>query len=91
MAGTTHVYAGASATMGANRSGIFRQVAGDNHWDHLTNGIPGDAGVHAITVHPTDSETVFAGTTKGLYRSSDHGNSWKRLALPNPEADIWSV
>ena len=91
MAGTTHVYAGAAATMDGTRGGIFRQEAGDNNWEQLTNGMPEGAEVHAITVHPTDRDVVFAGSTKGLFRSSNRGNRWERLPLPQPEADIWSV
>jgi photosystem II stability/assembly factor-like uncharacterized protein len=91
MAGTTHVYAGAAATMDGTRGGIFRQIAGENHWEQLTKGIPDGAEVHAITVHPSDSDVVFIGSTKGLYRSTDHGNRWERLPLPQPDADIWSV
>jgi len=38
---------------------------------------PLDAGrVHAVLVHPLDGATVFAGTDKGLFRSTDHGTAW---------------
>jgi photosystem II stability/assembly factor-like uncharacterized protein len=41
------------------------------------NKTPLDAGrVRAILVHPLDSATVFAGTDKGLFRSTDHGTTW---------------
>jgi photosystem II stability/assembly factor-like uncharacterized protein len=86
----THVYAGAARTMGGTLGGVFRQTVGDGKWQHLANGLPEGAEVHAITVHPENPETVYLGTTKGLYRSSDHGARWQRLALPE-DADIWSV
>ena len=36
-----------------------------------------DAGqVHAVLVHPTDPATVFAGTDRGLFRSTDLGATW---------------
>ena len=47
--------------------------------------------MHAITVHPANPEVVFIGTTKGVFRSADRGGRWARLALPDPEADIWSI
>jgi hypothetical protein len=47
--------------------------------------------VHAITVHPANPEVVFMGTTKGAFRGTNRGGRWERLALPNPEADIWSI
>src|SRR5712675_227792 len=95
MAGTNHVYAGVAATVGTQHSGtlggVFRQEAGDKKWEQLKNGLADGAEVHAITVHPSDSDTVFVGSTKGLYRSANRGGKFERLALPDAEADIWSV
>ena len=86
----THVYAGAARSMGGTLGGIFRQAAGDGQWEHLTNGLPEGAEVHAITVHPENPDVVYIGSTKGSYRSTDRGNRWEKLALPG-DADIWSV
>src|ERR1043166_5908023 len=95
MAGTTHGYAGVAAKVGMEHSGtlggVFRQEAGDKKWEQLKNGLADGAEVHAITVHPTDSDTVFIGSTKGLYRSANRGGKFERLPLPDAEADIWSV
>jgi photosystem II stability/assembly factor-like uncharacterized protein len=90
MAGT-HVYAGAARSMGGTLGGIFRQAAGDDRWEHLTNGLPEGAEVHAITVHPKNTDVVYIGTTKGSFRSSNRGASWEKLSLPDKDADIWSV
>jgi photosystem II stability/assembly factor-like uncharacterized protein len=76
--------------MGATAGGIFRQAAGDNRWEHLTNGLPEDADVHAITVHSENLDVVYVGSTKGAYRSTNRGNTWEKLSLPE-DADIWSV
>ena len=85
MAGTTHVYAGVAATVGAEHAGhlggIFRQEAGGGKWEHLTNGLPGDAEVHAITVSPSDNDTIFVGSTKGIYRSSNRGGKLEHLSV----------
>ena len=36
-----------------------------------------DAGkVHAVLVHPANADTVFAGTDRGLFRSTDRGVTW---------------
>jgi photosystem II stability/assembly factor-like uncharacterized protein len=95
MAGTTHLYAGVAATVGMTHSGtlggIFRQEVGSNRWEQLKNGLPDGAEVHAVTVHPTDHDTVLVGSTKGLFRSSNRGGRFERLPLPDAEADIWSV
>ena len=95
MAGTTHIYAGVAGTVGmshiGNLAGIFRQEVGGKSWEQLKSGLPQDAEVHAITVHPSDSDTVLVGSTKGLFRSGDRGGKFERLSLPDAEADIWSV
>jgi photosystem II stability/assembly factor-like uncharacterized protein len=95
MAGTTHVYAGVAGTVGMEHSGrlggVFRQAPGDKGWEHLDGGLPQDAEVHAITVHPNDRDTIYVGSTKGLYRSANRGGKFERLALPDADADIWSV
>ncbi len=86
----TSVYAGAARSMGGTLGGVFRQTVGDDKWEHLTNGLPEGTEVHAITVHPENLDTVYIGTTKGAYRSSNRGAHWQRLNLPE-DADIWSV
>jgi photosystem II stability/assembly factor-like uncharacterized protein len=87
----TNVYAGAARSMGGTLGGVFRQTAGERSWEHLANGLPEGTEVHAITVHPDHPDTVYIGTTKGTYRSTNRGGRWERLALPDPEADIWSI
>jgi TolB-like protein/Tfp pilus assembly protein PilF len=91
MAETSYVYAGTVRSAAGGRGGIFRQTAGDQRWEALTNGLPDETQVHAITVYPANPEVVFIGTTKGAFRSVDRGGRWERLVLPDPEADIWSI
>ncbi|HEY4044665.1 MAG TPA: hypothetical protein VGM32_22870, partial [Rhodopila sp.] len=89
MAATT-VYAGAARSMEGMTGGIYRQTVGNGGWQRLSSGLPEDAQVHAITVHPEHSDTVYLGTTKGAFRSTNRGDRWERLNLPD-EADIWSI
>ncbi|HTZ36619.1 MAG TPA: hypothetical protein VMB84_11375, partial [Stellaceae bacterium] len=95
MAGQTHVYAGVAATVGMEHSGtlggIFRQSPGDKGWEHLTKGLADGAEVHAITVHPTDHDTLFVGSTKGIYRSTNRGANFEKLSVPGGDPDIWSI
>jgi photosystem II stability/assembly factor-like uncharacterized protein len=86
----THVYAGAAQSMDGTRGGVYRQTIGDGGWQRLSNGLPEDAQVHAITVHPEHTDTVYLGTTKGVFRSTNRGDSWQRLSLPG-DPDIWAI
>ena len=87
----TQVYVGTSARTGGSISGVFRRAAGGGAWTHAIDGFADDTHVHAITVHPDDSATVFAATSTGLYRSRDHGNRWTRLVEPATDEQMWSV
>src|SRR5260370_37816182 len=73
-----HVYAGAVRSAEGGRGGVFRQAVGpmgaDRRWEALDNGLPDGADVHAITVHPEETDTVFVATTKGAFRSTNRGD-----------------
>jgi photosystem II stability/assembly factor-like uncharacterized protein len=88
--GGSHVYVGAGRFSKGAIGGVFRRAAGGGEWQRLTAGLPDDAGVQAITVHPTNADTVYAGTNRGPYRSTDRGEHWGRLALPEG-LEVWSI
>src|ERR1700688_1570686 len=71
--------------------GVFRQAPGDKGWEHLKSALAEDAEVHAITVHPTDHDTIYVGSTKGIYRSANRGGKFEKLSVPGGDPDIWSV
>ena len=54
-------------------------------------GFPEVVHVHCITVHPSQRNIVFAGTHQGVYRSTDHGASWRRMAMDPFDQQIWSI
>src|SRR5437588_6965022 len=86
-----HVYVGAVRSPDGGKGGVFRQAAGSQRWDALSDGMPTGAEVHAITVHPDDTDIVFAATTKGAFRSTGRGDKWERMALPDQGVDVWSI
>jgi photosystem II stability/assembly factor-like uncharacterized protein len=90
----THIYAGAAHGPGAageSAGGMFRKTADDGPWERLSGGLPADAGVRAIAVHPADTKVVYAGTSLGPYRSTDGGDTWRSLPWPGPEHEVWSL
>lgn len=80
--GTAVTRPGAVGTMYRSRGG------GD--WE-IPHGIPEDAAVQAITPHPTRENVVFAATRKGVYRSTDAGQTWHRLEVTEKQVQFWSV
>lgn len=71
--------------------GVFRKPIGGDAWSHMMTGFPEIIHVHCITVHPDANNIVFAGTHQGVFRSTDHGASWRRMALDPTEQQIWSI
>ena len=97
MAGTqaTRIFAGAAHTTLPTgrkaRGGLFRFRAGSSEWQALTAGLPAEADVRYILVHPNDPDVIFVGTQDGPYRSKDGGDHWERLDFPERNVVIWSL
>lgn len=87
---TSHVYVGAAAIGSKAIGGVFRSAVGDGRWERLTKGLPEVTHAQAITVHPTNPDVVFLGARSGAYRSTDCGERWERLSIPEgPE--VWAI
>lgn len=88
------VYVGSAqwvaATPGNRTVGLFRTSTPGAPWERLTSGLPENAEIRAIEVHPTDAGTLYVATQRGPYRSTDGGDSWESLDLPSPEV-TWSI
>ncbi len=67
--------------------GVYRSNNATESWEKKTTGMVAfDAkmasmalGVNGIVVDPTNSDLVYAGTTKGLYTSIDQGEHWTKI------------
>lgn len=62
-------------------SGIYRSINAGKQWTKI-QGIPSTSRrTHVIYRHPTQRNLLFAGTTEGLWRSTDAGKpeSWSRV------------
>src|SRR5687768_3319878 len=91
---TTRIFAGAAQVSAEGQTsrggGLFRRSAGDEGWQRVGGGLPDDAEVRAIALHPRDPQTIYAGTQHGPYRSTDGGQRWTGLAFPDPGMVVWS-
>ena len=87
----SYVYAGVAWIRESTEGGVFRRSCEGGDWIKLANGLPEDADVHAITVHPSIPGTVYLGTKSGPYVSTDHGDHWNRMDFPFPGVQAWSI
>jgi len=91
---TSYVYvglAGETAPGRVVRSGLYRMTVGDDRWELVTRGLPEAPTIRAIVTHPEHPETVYVGTQHGPYRSTDHGEHWEQLNVPDHGSPVWSL
>ena len=79
------------STLGLRDGGRISDRRRDDRWTQLTNGLPDNTQVQAITVHPTNPDVVYLGTRSGPYRTADRGEHWERLPFPDDKAEVWSI
>ncbi|HEX2940740.1 MAG TPA: hypothetical protein VHO91_06805 [Rhodopila sp.] len=84
------VYAGVAGYVGrADQKGlvgVFTRAAGTGEWAHVLT----EHEAFAVHVHPADPNVVFAGTSDGVYRSTDRGRTFQRTNFPDKGIQIWS-
>jgi photosystem II stability/assembly factor-like uncharacterized protein len=47
------------------------------NWTTLQNGLPADARLYSVVINHHQTEEVYVGTEKGLFKTSDGGFSWE--------------
>lgn len=73
--------------------GTYRSEDGSSSWVRVNNGlIPEDVlnasmalGVNVLAVDPTNSNFVYAGTTRGLFRSANRAEKWEEVGQGLPD------
>lgn len=71
---------------GGPESGVFKSTDAGTTWSELTSGLPSeDKGKMSIAVSPQKPNVVYvtievANREGGVYRSEDHGASWKKMS-----------
>lgn len=58
--------------------GIFNLTSGDEKWQDVNGSLMIDAALSAA-VSQSEKNTIFIGTTKGLYKSIDNGSNWEKI------------
>ena len=94
MSRTPYVYVGLAGETAPGRpmqSGLYRMAGGDDRWELLTQGLPEAPAIRAIAAHPEQPDTVYVGTQHGPYRSTDHGEHWEKLDVPDHGLPVWSL
>ena len=89
MAEQSNVYAGVANSFGrpnaTGRVGVFRRGGNGGDWEHVLDTLQ----AFTVFVHPKDPETVFAGTSDGVWRSTDRGATFQRAGFPDANKQVW--
>lgn len=73
--------------------GIYKSVDGGETWQHM--GLPESRHICRIRIHPDDPDVVYAACLghlfgpneeRGVYRTDDGGETWKRILFANADA-----
>lgn len=79
--------------MTSHGDGVYRSTDSGRTWRHM--GLPGSRAISRIRIHPDDPDHVYVAVQgapygeseeRGVYRSSDGGNSWQQVLYVNETA-----
>ncbi len=90
MAEQSNLFVGVAGYFGKpdhpGRVGIFRRPTAGGDWQHVLGAVQ----AFTVFVHPSDPETVLAGTNDGIWRSTDRGATFRRTDFPDGKREVWS-
>ncbi len=90
MAQSSNIFVGVAGYFGkpdqTGKVGVFRRSTNGGDWQHVL----GNVEAYTVFVHPSDANTVFAGTSDGVWRSTDAGATFKRANFPDANRQVWS-
>ena len=66
---------------------VYRKKSAGELWEQVYDGLPEPEGTIApvLATNPAEPHAFYVLTNKGLFRSADAGESWRRLEMPWPE------
>ena len=70
---------------------VWRSTDIGKTWHRVSNGMFPEADIRAIVVDPSDSNVLYAGTEKGVVKTTDGGNNWAQLPSELDSREVWSL
>jgi photosystem II stability/assembly factor-like uncharacterized protein len=76
-------------------NGVYKSTDGGDSWQHM--GLSAQCIISRVIVHPEDSQVIYAGAMglpfernedRGLYRSTDGGESWEQILFISDQAGV---
>jgi photosystem II stability/assembly factor-like uncharacterized protein len=84
---------------GGTTGGVYRSEDAAVSWKKINHGLIPETelmasmalGVNALELDPVNPDIVYAGTTKGLFRTADKGERWERIGQTLPDLFVSSI
>ena len=70
---------------------VWNSTDNGDTWRRVSNGLFPEADIRAIAVNPSDSDTLYAGTENGIFRTNNAAESWHHLPSPMDGREVWSI
>jgi len=91
MYGVTTLGAGGRTIVAAEADAAVISRDGGQSWSPLDLGAGAPLRVHRVAAHPAAPDVLFVGTSLGLFRSMDSGQSWERFGRGVPFAPVMEI
>ncbi len=84
--------------MTSHGDGVYKSTDAGNTWRHM--GLPNSRAISDVLIHPTDPDLVYVSVQgapygpsedRGVYRTTDGGESWQKVLYVNPTAGASSI
>lgn len=75
---TSTIYIALTKKESTNGNGVWKSTDGGDKWFRSNSGMPDNASVATLVIHPQKPDQLLAATFEGLYRSADGGATWVR-------------
>ncbi|MDA0329580.1 MAG: sialidase [Gemmatimonadetes bacterium] len=94
-AGTGEAFIRSNVSIG---DGVYRSTDGGDNWEHM--GLAETGRVGRIVIHPTNPDIVFVAAAghmygpqeeRGLFRTTDGGDTWERVLFAGPNSGAIDV
>lgn len=70
---------------------VWRSTDIGKTWHRVSNGMFPEADIRAIVVDPSDANVLYAGTEKGVVKTTDGGNNWAQLPSELDSREVWAL
>jgi photosystem II stability/assembly factor-like uncharacterized protein len=77
--------------VGTIGEGVFRSLDGGETFRRTCEGMFVECHVRALAVHPREPNTLYLGSEKGVFVSTDAAENWTRLPAPVDGLQVWSL